>query len=313
MRKTIYTIVILSIFIIAVTGQCSVIDNFDDGKMDTSLWTTFIDGIGPTAIEESGCVVVTIPADAHEAEDPHSFGGGFKSAKCIRGDFDIQVDYNLVEWPSGSGVSVGLGLWPVRTGNMGNVQRSSFGTLEGGPIEAYATDYSVSGGGGVPTNHISGSLRLARVGNMLISGVLVDGEWVEIYSSEFSTDDYYFAFTAWSHNYAFSHEPVEVEFDNFMMRYGEWVDPSAPHAVSSSISSQNTDQPVIRVTRQYGGKSSTFRNAGVIVMPHGRSFMRMPKISSNNIAPSVGPYKRVMITIPTQKPGIKRQSSLKRK
>ncbi|MHB0997861.1 MAG: hypothetical protein ACYC27_01330 [Armatimonadota bacterium] len=306
-----YAIIFFSILIMTTIGHCAVIDDFNDGSMNTALWTPFIDGIGPTATEESGCVVVTLPVDAHEADAPHSFGGGLKSAKCVRGDFDIQIDYNLIDWPSGSGVRVGLGLWPAHTGNMGNVQRSSFGTPENGPIEAYATDYSVSGGGGIPTNHTSGSLRLARVGNMLTSGVLVDGEWVEIYSAEFSTDDYYFAFTAWSHNYAFSHEQVEVEFDNFMMRYGEWVDPSAPPAVSSNVPTQKA-APLV-VTRQYGGKKPTFRNAGVIVMPHGRSFIRMPRISPQNVAPSVGPYKRVMISIPAQKPGVKRSSPATRK
>ncbi|WP_319586312.1 hypothetical protein [uncultured Desulfobulbus sp.] len=304
-----YAIIAFSIFAAAVTGHCSIVDDFNDGAMNTTLWTTFIDGIGPSATEVPGCVVVTIPADAHEADDPHSFGGGFKSAKCLRGDFDIQIDYTLTEWPSGSGVRVGMGLFPAHTGSLANVQRSSFGQVESGPIEAYATDYGGIGGGGVPTNHISGSLRFARVGNMLTAGVLVDSEWVEIYSAEFSTDDYYFAFTAWSHNYAFSHEPVEVEFDNFLMRYGELVDPSTPPLNASIQKSSFTP----KVVRAYAGKKPSFRSANVIVMPHGRSFIRLQKISPANVAPNVGPYARVMINLPSVKSGIKSSSFSMRK
>lgn len=311
MYKAIHCIsIVFSVLVLTVAGHTAVIDNFNDGVMNTTLWTPFIDGIGPTAAETSGCVVVTMPADAHEAEAPHSFGGGFKSAKCVRGDFDVQIDYALTEWPSGSGVRVGLGLFPAHTGNLADVQRSSFGPSENGPIEAYATDYSVSGGGGVPTNHISGSLRLARVGNMLTAGVLVDGEWVEIYSAEFSTDDYFIAFTAWSHDHLFSHQPVEVEFDNFMMRYGELVDPSAP-PVNMPI--QKTQQSAPRVVRLYAGKNPSFHSAGVIVMPHGRSFMRLQQISSKNTASNVGPYARIMIALPSQKSTVKPPSFSMRK
>lgn len=142
---------------------------------------------------------------------------------------------------------------------------------------------------------------------MLTAGVLVDGEWVEIYSAEFSTDDYFFAFTAWSHDYAFTDQLVEVEFDNFMMRYGEWVDPSTPPAISVTAPGQNVKQSAPRVTRQYAGKNHSFRSAGVIVMPHGRSFLRLPTIQPKSVAPSVGPYGRIMIALPSQKPGAKSQ------
>jgi len=307
-------ITILSIFMVAAVGHCALVDDFNDGSMNTSMWTLFIDGIGPTTVEVPGCVEVTIPMDAHEASPHSSFGGGFKSAKCVRGDFDIQVDYALTEWPPASGVRVGLGLFPAHTGNLASIQRNSFSASDNGPIEAYATDYSTGVGGGVPTNHTSGGLRLARIGNMLTAGVLVDGEWVELYSAEFSTDDYYIAFTAWSHDYTFSHQPVEVEFDNFVMRYGQLVDPSAPPVASANAPAQNFQQSAPRAVRSYAGKAATFRQAGVIVMPHGRSFLRLPRIVPKSVAPSVGPYARIMIALPAQKPGCRPQNfSFRRK
>lgn len=135
MHKTIRNaIIILSVLIAATAGRCAVIDDFNDDSMNTAMWTHFVEGIGLSVTETGGRVVVTLPPDSREAEAPHSFGGGYKSTKCVRGDFDIQIDYSLVEWPSGSGVRAGLELFPAHTGNQGNVQRSSFGTPENGPI-----------------------------------------------------------------------------------------------------------------------------------------------------------------------------------
>ncbi|MHB1455831.1 MAG: hypothetical protein ACYC0V_02840 [Armatimonadota bacterium] len=66
-----------------------------------------------------------------------------------------------------------------------------------------------------------------------------------------------------------------------------------------------TERISIDKVMQYAGKNRTFRNAGVILMPHGRSFLRLPTIQPKNVSPSVGPYGRIMIALPSQKPGIK--------
>lgn len=271
------------------------VDSFNDGIMNPLLWTLFIDGVGPTAVEKHGFVEVVIPADAHEAEAPHSFGGGFKSAKCLRGDFNVQVDYYLLDWPEGSGIRVGLGLFPATTGQMGNVNRASYGRPEGGPTDSYAADLQGSGGG-VPTTHMSGSLRLARFGNKVTAGVLVDGQWVEIHTGEFSTANYHFAFTAWGHNGSFAQKPVRVGFDNLVIRYGELVNPSDPPA--DAVSRR------LQVMPPKPGAVG-FASYPSIVMPHGLPFYRMPEPPAGSVPSKCGPYSRLKISLPSQGSGVK--------
>jgi len=290
------------IVLLVSTSACglfgaTLVDDFDDDYMDPALWTLFIDGIGPVANETDGWVEVTLPPDCHEAEAPHSFGGGFKSKFLLKGDFDIKIDYVLLDWPSGSGVRVGLGMFPPKGGQLGNVQRGGFGSQESHlPTEAYCVDYQTSGGA-VPTTHLSGSLRLARVGDKLTGGVLVQGQWVELHTGQFSDADYHFAFTAWSHDYAFADKPVRIAFDNFVMFYGQPVglqDLAASRAGAALPAAKPRS-----ALAPAAPKPAAFRSCEVIKMPSGRSFLRMPRLPAKTLPAKCGPYSRLRFALPS--------------
>jgi len=274
------------------------LENFEASAMNPSVWSLFIDGIGPTAVQKDGYLEVTIPTDTREAEEPHSFGGGYKSVKCLRGDFDIQVDYHLLDWPEGSGIRMGIGLFPVKEGQMGNVQRGSYGPPENGPQELYATDFQTSGGG-IPTRHQSGALRLTRVEHRMTSGVMVDGRWVEMHTGDFSTDDYHFAITAWSHDRCFSKQVVRVGFDNFIVRYGELVEPGSPETPRTSAE---------RGEQSYGSPPPAPQSFGpceVIMVPSGQPFYKMPQVSAEGAPARIGPYRNLRIELPNKDSGLK--------
>jgi hypothetical protein len=296
MVRVLRCLVIVCALASAVWAQKPVlVENFDDNKMDPAVWMPFIDGAGPVANERNECLEVVIPGWAYEKEAPHSFGGGFKSAKCLRGDFDLQVEYKLIDWPEGSGVRVGLGLFPVGTGQMGNVNRATYGPPEGGPTDSYAADYQ-TGGGGVPTSHTSGALRLARVGNRLTAGVYIEGEWVELYASDFSEADYHFAITAWSHDGVFADVPVKIRFDNLIVHYGQLVAPGAPPATTPQIvQSQRVPVPTPPIP-------AAFQSFRMISMPYGRPFYRAPELPAGSVPSKCGPYSRLRIALPGGRP-----------
>lgn len=310
MSRTLHCAAIALCVLLLATVSCQAAqqlaaqDDFNDNAM-SPMWGLFIDGIGPVAQETNGWVEVTLPADTHEADSPHSFGGGYKSKQCLRGDFDIKIDYFLLDWPRANGVRVGLELFPDTGGiRMGNVQRASFGREVSTPAELYAADYQGTGGA-VPTDHQSGSLRLTRVGSTLISGVLVDGQWIELCSDEFSAKNYYVAFTAWSHNYAFADKQVKVAFDNFAMLYGEWVDPGAPMADASQVPLISVE-PAISAAPNVVSQVTALRDSELVKLPRGRPYFRMERLSSRSVPAKCGPYSRLKMSLPPGTAGVKR-------
>jgi hypothetical protein len=141
-------------------------DNFDDNYINPGLWTVEVWGNGPTVAETNQRLEITIPADAIDIMV------GLYLKFIILGDFDEQIDFNLLEWPTGNGMAIGLG-----TGFLFNIYRKSFGPEEGGPKE----EYFISCLGGVlnnlATTDTAGKLRLKRTGNKMEGFYWQAGGW----------------------------------------------------------------------------------------------------------------------------------------
>jgi hypothetical protein len=87
-------------------------------------------------------------------------GVGYQSAFTLQGDFDIQVNYTLTDWPTApNSACVGISLGPY----IGSMRLSTVYTSG----DAYAFETTSTGLAYVPTTDQSGSLRIARVGNTL--------------------------------------------------------------------------------------------------------------------------------------------------
>jgi len=146
----------------------------------------------------------------------------------LRGDFDIQVDFSLLDWPSveqlGTGNGVRMGLAVGEGENWWSVQREGYGSLTfdfpGYPREVYACDFAGSVQGITPTDDMSGKLRLVRSGNTLTGYYFSLGSWVIVASGWVTTGDVSFTPTAWSHDYAFMDNNVLLAFDNFIVNSG---------------------------------------------------------------------------------------------
>ncbi len=211
-----------------------VFDDFNDNLTDPTKWLTSVVGDGPIISEEQGRLAITLPANSEDAPAQSFFGAGYLSICLLRGDFDLQVDYSLIDWPASNGVRVGLSLdsnsEPPRDYN---VSRVSFGNMDflGEPREVY-----FYGDGITETQQLSGNLRIKRAGTLL-TGYYMDGaNWISLDAIQVTPADLHFGVSAWSHNYAFANQNVKMAFDNLTILDGEIVCPdgSTPTAIPAT-------------------------------------------------------------------------------
>jgi hypothetical protein len=144
-------------------------DNFTGTNLNTNIWAeVLVEGDGPY-YEVNERLEITIPSDS----TPGDYGLGVQTGPAPfydamdpqPRDFDVKVDFNLLAWPAGNGIGVGIQLFD----DYGecSVKRASYGPNEpGGAREVYTMYFSGTGyHKEIETTDISGKLRMKRTGN----------------------------------------------------------------------------------------------------------------------------------------------------
>jgi Tol biopolymer transport system component len=212
------------------TPRAPYIDTFSGDRVDP-FWGSFVEGTGPTLAEMNGRLEVSVPSDT--LNDPSL---GYTSlgvaARCdLLGDFDVQVDYELLEWPPASGVNVDFDTFDVINGNYGDVygmfvfdpgSGTGVSTHFPGPINTF-----------VPAPEPSGTLRFVRVGTTLTAYRLTTAGWGPLQSITDSANEKNVSLNVFSNAAQFSHPDVKIAYDNFRVSSGtfscpSWWDDSAP-------------------------------------------------------------------------------------
>lgn len=191
------------------------LDDFDDGAFNPGRWATDTFGSGVTVQETDGHLQFDFAANAAQTGGGDQFNAFYYGECDIRGDFDVQVDFDLLTWPNASGVRLAMIMGPF------SIQRVSFGDaaadFPGFPREEYATGFP-SNLTLTPTDDMSGKLRLTRVGTTVMGYYNDGGTWVMIDSeSNATTEDLSIELGSWSHDYTFLDEPVSAAFDNVLV------------------------------------------------------------------------------------------------
>jgi len=200
-------------------GAQVLVEDFNDNKIDSTVWVGGIVSSGPQLAEESCQLEMTLPGTS--IGDP--FGVALMSKFLLRGDFDIRVDYHLLAWPYGNGVRIGLSA----TSDNG-VERVSLGSQNDhpwAPREVYATDFYDGPQGFTETSDMDGSLRLVRSGSTLIGYRYESGQWSLIHAGPGPDFDVPVLLHSWSHDWAFMDWDVALAFDNFVVTDGHLVWP----------------------------------------------------------------------------------------
>ena len=209
-----------------IIDQPCLYDDFNDNSVSTSLWSLAQGGSGPVLSEGDQTLQLFFPSTSFD-NGQGGFSAGLTSACKLKGDFDVQVDFNLLTWPSANGVRVGLGA------SAGAVERTSFGTsvdFSGQQREVYLTHFSDGVQGYFSTTDLSGKLRLTRTGSSITGYRYTGGAWVAVHTGTSDTADSRFSISAWSHDYAFTNQDVNLAFDNVIINKGQLVCNQPPAA-----------------------------------------------------------------------------------
>ena len=144
---------------------------------------------------------------------PEEGGGGSSSigthlgANCLlNGDFDVQVDYELLAWPPGNSVNVGINAFFTN----GTIDRTT--NAWGESYNSFIDPTFAS----APTTDTSGSLRLVRSGATMTSYYASRGGWIGLASAPAQQTPAIVALSFKSYN-DFGHQAAQVAFDNFRL------------------------------------------------------------------------------------------------
>jgi DNA-binding SARP family transcriptional activator len=185
-------------------------DDFAEDYRDGTIWHQIVTGTSVDIRPQDGRLVVSIGADATPG-GPYDVIDGHYGTQCsFPGDFDARIDFDLLDWPDGGGVSAGL--WAFFADTAVVRQSGKWG-------DQYAA-WVVPANGGTSLPDRSGSFRLARVGGTITAYFWHDGSWRTLVSgvdrgaavigpsAQAARDD-------------FGHAAVRVAFDNFSVEARE--------------------------------------------------------------------------------------------
>jgi Tol biopolymer transport system component len=213
------------------TLRAPYVDTFDGG--DSRFWNVSTNGTGATNAEQNGRLVTTLAADPAQGGQYNEIETHWGTQCRLVGDFDVQADYQLLEWPHAHGVQAALSSFagPSNIGFMANRESQTWGEQYGSWIPQ---DY-VS----VATGAAAGTLRLRRQGDTAETSYWNGSSWVVLASGPTVTDPATITLGAGSFMDRFVHQEVKVVWDNFRINAGAiscgvpWWEDDSPdwHAV----------------------------------------------------------------------------------
>ncbi len=182
-------------------------DDFNDNFLDPNRWS--IEGPPGTVSERNQRLEIALGQGAG--------GTGIVSVCSLAGNFDVQVDYTLLNWPPSNPYGLRLGAVDLGVGQFGEVgiYRNS---SAGHPLEFYTLVFADHATQTVTTD-TTGTLRLVRIGSTL-SGYFDNGaNWVLVGSSTATTTATRFNLDVSTSDSQASGN-ILIAFDNFKVNAG---------------------------------------------------------------------------------------------
>jgi hypothetical protein len=214
MRRLLVTVVVIAaIGAFAASARGGIVtphridETFNGSTIDLAdvwaWWGTNQPGLA-TFAQGGGVLTVNVTAGAQPDVNVGS------QTRCLaHGDFEAQVDFNLVTWPPMNGIWVSL----MVGGTPYNVYRVSW---QFDPSEQYGA-YLPPAGATLPAFGTTGTLRLTRRGDIFSAYYLSGRTWIPLVSGTGPTGDVPFSLAVFNISNAatFAGLPVAVAFDNF--------------------------------------------------------------------------------------------------
>ena len=154
------------------------LDTFDGG--DSKLWYSTQSGTGATNIEANAKLTTTLAANSVQGGPYDQIEADWGTTCRLIGDFDVQADYQLLEWPSANGVQATLDSFDASNFPIFAMRESqTFGEQYSAWIPQAFTS--------TPTGDLAGTLRLQREGSTAVASYLGSTAWVPIASGPTTT------------------------------------------------------------------------------------------------------------------------------
>lgn len=184
-------------------------DDFNSGTLDPLRWEA---PTTPGVVVRNQRLEISLPMNADAG------AAATVKACLVSGDFDVQVDYGIVNWPGQSSYGVVLAAAdPGSTFAIGDIFRSGSGLSPNG-VESYTAVVFGAGTASKPTTDLTGQLRLARVGQQMSayfrSSPLMG--WTMVITGSSNPNPAYFTLAIGSASGA-SKPGVSAWFDNFVV------------------------------------------------------------------------------------------------
>jgi dipeptidyl aminopeptidase/acylaminoacyl peptidase len=206
------------------TPRVPYLDAFDGDRIDPFWGGPFLTGSGPSMAEVNGRLEVSVPPDT--LNDPVAgFTDIALSSPChLLGDYDVQVDYQLLQWPPQSGVNVSFSTFTIVNGSFD--QTFGLFVFDPGGGTGVSTNFPGPVNTFVPAPETSGTLRLVRVGPTLTAYRLTPAGWSAIRSTSELANEVGVNLDVFSNAPQFSHPDVKVAYDKFRVNGGTFSCPS---------------------------------------------------------------------------------------
>jgi Tol biopolymer transport system component len=206
------------------TPRIPYLDTFSGDRIDPFWGSPFLTGTGPSISESNGRLEVSVPSDT--LNDPtFGFVALSVNAQChLLGDFDTQVDYQLLQWPPQSGVEVDFITNDIVNGSFGDGH--GMFVFDPGGGTGISTAFPGPTNTFVPAPESSGTLRIVRIGTTLTAYRLTPTGWSALQSTSDAANEVAVSLTVFSNVPQFSHPDVKVAYDNFRVNSGTFSCPS---------------------------------------------------------------------------------------
>ncbi len=201
-------------------------ETFTNNTYNQDLWIPYTQGIGPSTAVIHDRLEITLPANSSNGGNPFPFGGNLGCKFALRGDYDVQVGFDLFNWPVPTGVQVGIQPTTRHGGFNAGVWLVNDPTLSPQPTQVYnawlnGLEFRVA------TSDTSGKLRLQRVGNTLFAYYwssgwqLLGSNTASVFGKDCGFNFYVYGAGPVSQN--FQQKEVQVAFDNLQITYSSFA------------------------------------------------------------------------------------------
>jgi hypothetical protein len=206
------------------------VDTFSGERLDPFWNGPFAIGGGTLAsmTQTNGELEVKLPSAA--PLDPSlGFISIATNSECtLSGDYDVQVDYRLLQWPAPHGVNVGFA-----TNTTDFVFNYGMFVFDPGTGTGLSTGFPGGVNTFVPSVPTAGTLRLTRVGSTITAYRLTDTGWAALQSIDGTLANQEISLDLFSNATPGTNGDVTVAYDNLRVSSGafscpSWWDDNAP-------------------------------------------------------------------------------------